>query len=431
MPILLLSLATVVRAGAPEATPEPLTLAKAMEAALARNPAVARAQAELHAAEAQKKGILSSILPHITLTGDYERNSAEISFSSQTSTVLLLPRNDWQGKLTLSQPLFAGLRDQRAYRQSRIAVDQARDGSRGAEDDALLKVAQDYLTVVEGDALVEIEKMNLALAGKRKKQAEDLFEAGESTRADALRALADEKAAERRATTAKRDRDVAAGQLRIDLAMEGELQVADPGPLGFPIPTEADLLAQALESRPEITRAQGDVTVAELEIQKQKGAYLPVLTVDAAYLRQRTDFPTNSYGYAKLNVTIPIFDSGETASHVATAEAKLKEARVALEDQKRRVREDVHRALLDLDTARTSLALSDEQLKAGQADYDQVFEQYRSQEATALDVQTAEAALADAKRAVVQSRLDATLGELRVWYETGTLKAAVFKEVHP
>ena len=427
-PILVVSAWILV---APLSAQEPITLSQAMSQALARNPSIGRSQASLHAAEADKRGTLSAVLPHLSVTGDYERNSTEINFQSGTTNVLLLPRDDWSGKIMLTQPIFAGLRDQKALRQSRIAVDQARDSARGAEDTVLLQVAADYLSIVEADAMVDIERKNLDLAQKRKKQADDLFAAGESTKADALRALADVKGAERKLASDLRDRESYASALRIDLAMDGPVQVEDPGSIGLPIPSEPDLVTQALASRAEVAKAAGDVTVGELEIQKQKGSYLPVVTAEAAYIRQRTDFPTDRYGYAKLNVTIPVFDSGETSSHVAIAQNKLKDAQIVLDDLKRRVREDVHKSLLDLETARKSLALAEEQLTASEADYGQTFEQYRNQEATSLDVETAEASLADARRAVAASRLESILDELKVWYAAGSLKAAALKEVHP
>jgi len=408
-----------------------LTLKQAMEEALAKNPAVGRAHAEFAAAEALKKGGLSAVLPHLTATGNYTRNSTQIAFETSSSNFLILPRNDWNTKITLTQPIFAGLRDQRALHQLRVGIEQAREQTRGAEDQILLKVAADYLEVVQEDALVDIELKNLDLAQKRRKQAQDLFEAGEATRVDSLRALADVKAAERRLAGARRDRDVAVGQLRVDLAAEGDLRVEDPGTVGVNLPPEADLLPQALAARPEVAQAEGAVSVAELEVSKQKGAYFPIVSAEAAYIRQRTAFPTDHYGYARLNLTVPIFDSGETGAHVAVAVERLKQARLALEDLKRSVREDVHKALLDLETARKSLALAQEQLAASEAQYEQSFELYRSQEATSLDVQTAEVSLADARRAALSSRLEATLGELKVWYAIGSLKAAVFKEVHP
>jgi outer membrane protein len=410
---------------------EVLTLGQALDQALVRNTTIGRAQAGLKVAEAEKKGTLAAILPQVNLKGYFARNTTEITYELQGTDVLLLPRDDWNGSITLEQPIFAGLREQKAYRQSKLAVDQAREGVRGTEDSILLKVATDYLNIVESDAVVEIEKKNLDLAKKRQKQADDFYEAGESTKADALRALADVKRAERRLTSVERDREVAASALRVDIGLEGPVAVEDPGTIGLPMPAEPDLVTAALLSRPELAQAQGNVNVAELEIAKQKGAYLPTVTAEASYIRQKINFPTDRYGYAKVNVTVPVFDSGETAAHVAVARGQLKDAQLALEDLRLRVREDVHTALLDLDTAHKSLSLAEEQERASGAEYDQTFEQYRNQEATSLDVGTAEAGLADARRAVAAGRIDVAVGELKVWYAVGSLKAAVLKEVHP
>ena len=95
------------------------------------------------------------------------------------------------------------------------------------------------------------------------------------------------------------------------------------------------------------------------------------------------------------------------------------------------MQEDVRRALLDLETATTSLALSEDQLRAAEAEYQQVADLYRSQEATSLDIQSSETNLTDARRAVVVSRLARLFSELGVYFAAGDLKSAVLKEVQP
>ena len=53
-------------------------------------------------------------------------------------------------------------------------------------------------------------------------------------------------------------------------------------------------------------QAETNVRIADLEVLKQKGAYLPVLTADMGYIRQKSSFPSDSYGYAALRVTVPV-----------------------------------------------------------------------------------------------------------------------------
>jgi outer membrane protein TolC len=92
------------------------------------------------------------------------------------------------------------------------------------------------------------------------------------------------------------------------------------------------------------------------------------------------------------------------------------------------VREAVELALVDLESFQMNLALAREQLVSAQAEYDQMFELYRAQEATTLDLASAETALAEARRAVVTGTLDLDLARLAVWHAAGSLEDALMPE---
>ena len=145
-------------------------------------------------------------------------------------------------------------------------------------------------------------------------------------------------------------------------------------------------------------------------------------------LRQRTSFPADQTAALTIRLTMPIFDSGEISARVAVAREQQRQAEIALAEAKRQVREDVLQALLDLKTAETDLALAKEQLAAAEAEYNQSFELYRAQEATSLDLQTSETALASARRAVVNGTVNRDLAELNVWSAAGTLKNLILTE---
>ena len=428
--------AEFARAQAPAATPADasrpaLSFEGALRRALDANTRVGQARAEVGAADAQRRIFLSYVLPRIGATGGLVRNSEEVAFGGADFQRIILPLNDWSLRLTLQQPVFAGLREQRAYQQAKEGVRAAEQGVRGTEDRILLRTASDYIQVVAGDALVKVDEQTLALARDRRREASDFFEAGETTRVDVLRAESAVKAAERRVALARRERGAALGQLRIDLNLDGDFEVGEPS-LSLPArPDEALLLQQAEETRADVRQARSALRIAELEVSKQKGAYLPTVTADAGYVWQKTAFPTDRYGYAALRFVVPIWQSGEIGSRVTLARERERQASLSLEGQLRTVQEDVRRALLDFETATTSLTLSEEQLRAAEAEYEQVADLYRSQEATSLDIQSSESNLSDARRAVVVSRLARLLSELDVYFAAGDLKSAVLKEVQP
>lgn len=419
-----------VSAAATAAGPaEPLTLTAALRRALAANPQIGRARAEIGAADASRRGFLSLILPRLNATGGLIRNSTEVSFGSGEDRRTVLPENDWNLRLVLQQPVFAGRREQRAYQQSKETLRSAEQGLRAAEDRVLLRTAGDYLALVQAEKLIEVERQSLELARGRQKQARDFFEAGEVTQVDVLRADTAVKAAERRVASAIQARESSGSMLRLDLAQDAPVRVVEPQGEVPPLPSEAELLERAANTRADVAQAKSSLKIAELEISKQKGAYLPTVTADAGYVWQKTTFPADHYGYAALRFSMPLWQSGEIGARVAGARERESQARLTLDEALRSAQEDVRRALVELETARTSEALAREQLQAAEAEYSQVNELYRSQEATSLDVASSESSLAEARRAAVTTRLEAVYAALRVHFAAGDLKGALLSQI--
>ena len=146
---------------------------------------------------------------------------------------------------------------------------------------------------------------------------------------------------------------------------------------------------------------------------------------DAGYIDQKAAFPASRYGYGAFRFSVPIWDSNQVNSRVATAREREQQAHLFLENVKIAAREDVRKAITDLHAADTTLQLAKEQLVAADAEYAQAFELYRAQETTSLDLASSEISLADARRAVAAETLNHNLAQLRVWYAAGAIKEAV------
>jgi len=410
--------------GAPQ-TPTRLTLDAALRRALEVNNQVEQSRREIQAAEANSGYLLSQVMPHIAVNGTLQRNSIQRTFGTAPNEVTILPLNNWNYALTLEQPLFAGLREQRAYSQAKLGVENAVQTTSETEDQTLLRVASSFLGLVNADARIEVEKKNIELAENQKKQAQAFYEAGESTKVDVLRAETAIKAAQRALAGAQNARDTAESDLRAALDLDGPIE-ALPSDRPLPlIPDEATLVNHAQDVRPDVQVASNDLRIASLEVSKQRGYWLPTVAFNGGLINQKSAFPAQNYTFGALQFSIPIFQSGEVQNRVAGAKAREYEARIGLDTMKVNAREDIRKALSSLHAAETSLGLAREQLAAAQAEYDQTFELYRAQEATSVDVATSEASLADARRAVAEETLNHDLAELRVWYAAGDIKKAV------
>ncbi|HTG33537.1 MAG TPA: TolC family protein [Thermoanaerobaculia bacterium] len=409
-----------------------ITLQQALRRALEANASTATGRSQIAVSQAQVRQIRSSILPHLDLDTAVTRNSNEVSFEVNGFRTTILPLYDYSARINLSQPIYAGRRESMALRQGRLTVTSGEAGLRSTEDMVLLSTASDYLGIIQGEALVDVERKNLELAQRRRTQAQAFYEAGEQTRVSVLRAETDTKAAERALAAAAQNRDLASSRLRLDLALDepaaASLKVAAPELKFPPLPPAEALVAQAQASHPAIQRADLALQIAQLETSKQRAARLPTVRAEGDVLRQRTSFPADQTAALTIRLTMPIFDSGEISAKVAVAREQQRQAEIALAEARRQVREDVLQALLNLQTAEKDLALAREQLAAAEAEYNQSFELYRAEEATALDLQTSEAALASSRRAVANGTVNRDLAELNVWSAAGTLKTLILTE---
>lgn len=406
-----------------------LTLGEAIRIAIAYNPSAERSRSDVDLAELDVRRARASIFPQVTADGRYTRNDRDVTLDFDGTEVSIMPADDWSASIRLSQPVFAGGRELKAIRQARLAVEGAEHAFRGTEEGVLFDVATSFLHVVGAEALLAVELQNVELATRSRKQAADFYEAGEVTRVDVLRAESSIKAAERQLAAARQARESAASLLRLSLGVDVPVDPESPELALPPLPSEQELIAIAESNRPEIRRAAIATQIANLEVGKQKGAYLPLVTADASFTQQAAAFPTDQYAALSLNFSVPLFTSGEIPARVATAREQEKQAEIVLDQSKQIVREDIRRALVELETARTALALALEQRDAAEAEYQQIFELYRAQEATSLDVQSAETALAAARRSVVTGMLDRDVAELRVWFAAGALKSLLLEEI--
>ena len=402
-----------------------LTFRQALQRAVEVNNTVERAHAEIGVAEATKQQLLSNVLPRITATGNMTRNSEEISFGSGSDKSTVLPRNDWNYRVVLSQPIFAGRRELRAYSQAKLGIESARQAELGTQDAVILRVASNYLAMVNSDARIAIEKRNIELSEKRRTQSNAFFEAGEVTKVDVLRAETAIKAAQRALAVAEQNRENAESRLRADLDLDGTIVPSTPEEPLPSMPDEQALIAKAESVRPDVALAANNLRIAELEIQKQRGFWLPTVTLDGGWINQKAQFPASRYSYGALRFTVPLLQSGEVEARVAGAKSRELQAKIDLETAKVNAREDVRQALSSLRAAETSLGLAKEQLAAAEAEYEQEFELYRAQEATSLDLASSETSLAEARRAVAEESLNRDLAALRVWYASGAMREAL------
>jgi outer membrane protein TolC len=234
-------------------------------------------------------------------------------------------------------------------------------------------------------------------------QAVDRERTGVAARIDVVRAQVEMQAQQQRLLSVENELEKQKLTLAqaIGLPVGQRFETTDAVPYG-PLPpvTFEQALANAYRNRPDYLQAQALVRSAELARSAAVAGRLPTLHFDGDY-GDLGPAPGNSHGTftAAASLQIPIFQGGRVRADVLQQDSLLQERQGQLANLRNRIESEIRTAFLDVNTAaqqlevaRSSIALANEQLQqsrdrfaAGVAD---TLEVVQSQEAVAAANET-------------------------------------------
>jgi outer membrane protein len=309
------------------------TLDEAMAAALAGNPAIARADAGVAAAEARVSQADGALLPTATISGSYGTGRLDPKgyFGLQAADVT--PR---AAMATIEQPLFAGGR----ILAGRTA---AREGRTTAEAQAGFTRARLRVAVADAWAVLAVSAREVAMRARQFDQMREItrqaglrFKAGDAPSTDLSQARAREAEAEAGLEGAKAAREAAAARFTALTGLVPEAEGAIPPPPEGPT-DRASAVAAALAGNPALAASAGAARAAGAQARAARADRLPTVGAFAEASAVRDQFfPDYVADQAVVGVRArwTLFDGGRQG-RIAEARAEANAARAA-EDQARR-----------------------------------------------------------------------------------------------
>lgn len=203
--------------------------------------------------------------------------------------------------------------------------------------------------------------------------------------------------------------------LAVLLDREPDFEVAkppastDPGDL-------TRLEGQANDKRPDVQAARVALKLAEGGRRGVIFKYLPNVVAVARYQASNARGFTGSYDswMAGVNVSWTLWDGGLREAELREAAAKIAESTAQLAATEAKARDEVRRALLDLESARANRLKAAEQVKLARENATLVEASYEAGAGTYLEVIDANAALLGAEISHISEDLNAELAVLRV-----------------
>jgi outer membrane protein TolC len=423
-----------------------LSLAEAVERALATADEAQLAAAQVEVTAAQLMTARAGALPSLRINGAYTRQLANAR--AQAVGQIFNQPQTYNVNANLSQTFFQGGREFAAIR----AASRLRTAARLSETEARAQVALDvqraYVQALFADRLLEIQQQNLVLASERLNQVQLLESGGRAARYDVLRARVERSNFEPLALQAASDREIALLDLKRLLQIPLETPVAltteiDPPAVQAVLaswPVDTLPVARLAEERPSVRAAELTARARRDAISVAKADRLP--TVSAFIQSGYQAFPTSGFptsfgdrvpiacGDARpdpdgvcrgqnggffsdrqigVQVSWALFDGLRTRGNIELAEANARLAQIQLNLEREEVALEVARARAELGRARA--AYEARRQNVGEAD--EAFRlaslRFNRGLGTQLDVSDAQLALATARTDEARATYDVYL----------------------
>jgi outer membrane protein TolC len=401
-------LLVALAASPPGAPVERITFKQAVDRALAQNPTVQEAAAEVLRAEALVLQARSRTLPNLAVNGQYTRLDSARTFGPQVFT----PAGVTTANGTVSVPIL----DLVAWAAWAHSLDNRKIAELSVADvkrRVALAAANAFLAIIARHRVLEANQRALDTARAHLGVAHQRQEGGVASRLEEVQAGQEASDDEVRVAQSALDVRRAQEALGVLVAADGAVDAADVPVfegLGSGAPDDAALAARA-DVRLQIEREQA----AERVLRDSWRDWTPTVDLVLQELLQTPSTliqPAHSW-QALLQLTVPVYDGGLRRGLRQERQALVQEAQANLSGTKIQARSDVR-------TAAAAIELADQQLASAQNAARQAQDalnisnlSYNAGASTSLDVLDSERRLRDAETAVAtaedaarQARLD-------------------------
>lgn len=371
----------------------------------------------------------AGLLPTLGLTANQTRTDFESTTrATGARTEVDYSSNNWT--LTLTQPLFRW-QNWVGYQQGELAAANAEAQFLQASQDLIVRVAQAYFDVLLAQETLATAQAQKAATAEQLAAARRNFEVGTATITDTHEAQARYDLIVAQEIAAENDLAVKRQVLRILTGKEPEALkgLKDKVRIGRPQPDDPGQWVSFAESgNIGVQLAQTGYEIAGREVEKQRAGHYPTLDLVATHGKAGTGFSTGAVGGSDsktstigLQLTVPIFAGGATASRDREAVSLQEKARADLDYARRQAALAARQAYLGVNAGLAQVKA----LEAGEVSSRLAVESnklgYEVGVRINIDVLNAQSQLYDTRQKLAKARLDTLVAQLRLKSAAGNL----------
>jgi outer membrane protein, multidrug efflux system len=309
-----------------------------------------------------------------------------------------------------------------AIRNAYLAEDAAVDTVEAARREVLFTVAQVYYGAAHLREAAAAQERMLDAWRRHETDAEHLVAQGAAPKLALLKARTDRARAEQDLLRTWNAYAAARQALATLLVRDPDFDVVSPPE---PAPTGGDpaaLEAGVAARRPDVRAASTQAELARGQRRQAELRYLPVIGVTGGWRWANvTGFTGEHAAWAvTLGLQWSILDGGLREAQLSEAGHRAAEADAAARLARNRARDEVRRAVLDLDSSRAALRKAEEQRSLAREALEQAQRSFAAGAATQLELADATSATTGAELQALAETLSLQLATLRVARAAGT-----------
>jgi outer membrane protein len=281
--------------------------------------------------------------------------------------------------------------------------------------------------VLRDTAILDLRKNNIIVLEEQLRQTRDRFNVGEVTRTDVAQAASS-------LASARSDYFTALANLQTSIAEFHEVIGIDPTELqparsveGLLPHALSDAIAVAIQQNPQVQAALHSVDAAELQVKLKEGELLPTVSV-AGSVSDNYNYEGEP-GFKFFNgtvlgqVSVPIYDGGETYAEIRQAKEQLSQAELQADLLRTEIRASVVSNWGLLDTAKAVIVSDESAVKSAEIALEGVREEARVGQRTTLDVLNAQQTLLNARVSLVSAQRDRVVASYATLAAVGELSS--------
>ncbi len=413
--------------------PTTYTLKALYELAATHAEQIKIAEEEVFIAEKDKSIAFAVLVPRFTAVGSYTKDDLDQKNkpASLTAPADLDQKTDTTAwGVRLDQSFTLNGKELTALRMSKKSIERSNYDLNTTREETLFNVASAYYGVLQAEKAIEIRGASVQRMEKHKKETEVRLMLEDVTRTDLYRVESELSDAKSDYIDAQNTFQSARTILRTLVPVPDAFKLSEPDTMPTILSDTGlnELQHKGLKKRSIIKSTEMNYEISKDFVKIKNGDYWPTVALEGMYSNSDvttevsgidTDADNELYSMgAKLTFTL--FDGGLRRAEIKQANAKKRQARLALEGIKKEVKREVEETFLEVKSLKSKLNALTDKLKYSKQNYTAVAEQFKHGLTDSVDLMDANTLLVSAERELSAAGYEYRLSVLKLKKVTGT-----------